>query len=68
MVRGRQRQAQDGRQHEDGKGNKVGCRNSSVSAGQVLLDVPLAQQEEDGRDEVGIDVDGLVVYIRPTAE
>lgn len=68
VVRGRQRQTRDGRQHKDGESNKVGGSNPGVSAGKVLLDKPLAEQEDNGRDEVGIDVDRLVVDIRPAAE
>lgn len=68
VVRRRQRQAHDGRQHEDGESSKIAVSDPGVSAGKVLLDIPLAEQEENGRDEVGIDVDRLVVDIRPTAE
>lgn len=68
VVRRRQRQARNGRQHEDGESNKIGPSDPGVSAGKVLLDIPLAEQEENGRDEVGIYVDRLVVDIRPTAE
>ena len=68
VVRRRQRQARDGRQHEDGESNEIGASDPGVSAGKVLLDIPLTEQEENGRDEVGIDVDRLVVDIRPTAE
>jgi len=68
VVRRRQRQARDGRQHEDGESNEIGASDLGVSAGKVLLDIPLAEQEENGRDEVGIDVGRLVVDIRPTAE
>ena len=68
VVRRRQRQARDGRQHEDGESNEICASDPGVSAGKVLLDIPLAEQEENGRDEVGIDVDRLVVGIRPTAE
>ena len=68
VVRRRQRQTRDGRQHEDGESNEIGASDPAVSTGKVLLDIPLAEQEENGRDEVGIDVDRLVVDIRPTAE
>ena len=68
VVRRRQRQARDGRQHEDGESNEIGASDPGVSASKVLLDITLAEQEENGRDEVGIDVDRLVVGIRPTAE
>ncbi len=70
VVRRRQRQARDGRQHEDGESNEIGASDPGDpgSACKVLLDIPLAKQEENGRDEVGIDVDRLVVDIRPTAE
>ena len=57
VVRRRQRQARDGRQHVDGESNEIGASDPGVSAGKVLLDIPLAEQEENGRDEVGIDVD-----------
>jgi hypothetical protein len=57
VVRRRQRQARDGRQHEDGECNKIGARDPGVSADKVLLEIPLAQQKEDGRDEVGINID-----------
>lgn len=68
VVRRRQRQACDGRQHEDGESNKISTSDPGVSAGQALLDKPLAEQEENGRDEVGIYVDRLIVDIRPTVE
>jgi len=68
VVRRRQRQARDGRQHEDGESNEIGASDPRVSASKVLLDIPLAEQEENGWDEVGIDVDRLIVDIRPTAE
>ncbi|KAI4263416.1 MAG: hypothetical protein L6R42_001436, partial [Xanthoria sp. 1 TBL-2021] len=68
VVRRRQRQARDGRQHEDGESNEIGASDPGVSAAKVLLDIPLAEQEENGRDEMGIDVDRLVVDIRPTAK
>ena len=68
MVRRRQRQARDGRQHEDGESNEIGASDPRVSAGKVLLDIPLAEQEENGRDKVGIDVERLVVDIQLTAE
>lgn len=68
VVSHRQRQARDGRQHEYGESNEIGASDTGVSAGKVLLDIPLAEQEENGRDEVGIDVNRLVVDIRPTAE
>lgn len=57
VVRRRQRQARDRRQHEDGESNDIGASDPGVSAGKVLLDIPLAEQEENGREEVGIDVD-----------
>lgn len=57
VVRRRQRQTRDGRRHEDGESNEIGASDPGVSAGKVLLDIPLAEQEENGRDEVGIDVD-----------
>ena len=68
VVRRRQRQASNGRQHKDGESNEIGASDPGVSADKVLLDIPLAEQEENGRDEVGIDVDRLVVDIQPTAE
>lgn len=68
MVRRRQGQARDGRQHEDGESNEIGASDPRVSAGKVLQDIPLAEQEDDGWDEVGIDVERLVVDIQPTAE
>jgi hypothetical protein len=40
-----------------GESNGIGASDPRVSAGKVLLDIPLAEQEENGRDEVGIDVD-----------
>ena len=49
----------------DGESNEIGAREPGASAGKVLLDIPLAEQ---GRDEVGIDVDRLVVDVRPTTE
>ena len=63
VVRGRQRQARDDRQHEDGESNEIGASESRVSAGKVLVDVILAEQEEYGRDEVGIDIDRLVMDV-----
>lgn len=68
VVRRRQQQARDGRQHEDGESNKIGASDPGVFSGKVLLYIPLAEQEDNSRDEVGIDVDRLVVDIRPTAE
>lgn len=68
VVRRRQRQAGDGRQHKDRESNEICASDPGVSAGKVLLDIPLAEQEENSWDEVGIDVDRLVVDIRPTAE
>lgn len=63
MVRRRQRQARNSRQHVDGESNEIGATDPGVSAGKVLLNIPLAEQEENGGDEVGIDVDRLVVDI-----
>lgn len=57
VVRRRQRQACNSRQHEDREGNGIGTSGPGVSAGKVLLDIPITEQEENGRDEVGIDVD-----------
>ena len=68
VVRRRQRQARAGRQHEGGKSNAIGASDPRVCAGKVLLDIPLAKQKQNGWDEVGIDVDRLVVDIQPTAE
>ena len=68
VVRRRQRQARDGRQHENREGSEIGASAPGVSAGQVLLDIPLSEQKNSGRDKVRIDVDRLVVEIRPTAE
>lgn len=68
MIRSRQRQARNGRLHEDRKRKEVGASDNGVPAGKVLLEVPPAEQEEDGRDEVGVDVDRLVVHVRPAAE
>lgn len=68
VVHRRQRQTRNGCQHEDGESNEISASDSGVSAGKVLLDIPLAKQEETGRDEVGIDIDRLVVYIRQTAK
>ena len=45
VVRRRQRQALDGRQHEDGESNEIGASDPGVSAGKVLLDIPLTEQE-----------------------
>ena len=63
VVRRRQRQARDGRQQVDRESNDIGVSDCGVSAGKVLLNVPLAEQEENGRDEVGIDIDRLVVNV-----
>ena len=68
VVRRRQRQARGGRQHKDGESNNIGASDPGVSATEVLLDIPLAKQEENGRDKVGIDVGRLIVEIQPTAE
>ena len=43
VVRSRQRQARDGRQHEDGESSEIGASDPGVSAGKVLLDIPLAE-------------------------
>ena len=68
VVRRRQRQARDGRQHEDGESNEISAGDPGVSAGKILLNIPLAEQEENGRNEMGIYIDRLVVDKRPTAE
>lgn len=39
------------------KSNEISASNLGRSAGKILLHVPLAEQEGNGRDEVGIDVD-----------
>jgi hypothetical protein len=43
VVRRRQRQAHDGRQHEDRESNEIGASNPGVSAGKALLDIPLTE-------------------------
>ena len=68
VVRRRQRQAGDGRYHVDGESNEIRASDPRVSTGKILLNVPLAEQEENCWDEVGKDVDRLVVDVRPTAE
>ena len=45
VVRRRQRQARHGRQHVDGESDGIGASDPGVSAGKVLLDTPLAEQE-----------------------
>lgn len=57
VIRRRQHQARDGRQHKDRESKEIGASDPGVSAAKVLLDIPLADQEGNGRDEVGIDVD-----------
>lgn len=64
VVRRRQRQAHDGRRREEGPNSEIGASDPGVSAG--MLEITRAEHEEKGRDEVGIDVDRLVVDIRPT--
>ncbi|EXL90212.1 hypothetical protein FOIG_16530 [Fusarium odoratissimum NRRL 54006] len=56
--------ARDGCQHEDGKRSEIGASDPGVSAGKVLL----AEQGENGRNEVGIDVDRLIVDIQQTVQ
>lgn len=57
MVRRRQRQAHDGRKHEDEESNKIGVSDLEVSADKILLDISLVEQKENGRDEMRIYVD-----------
>ncbi len=63
VVRCRQPQAREARQHEDGDDNGIGGSEPGISAGKVLLNVNLAEQEDKARDEVSINVDRLVVNI-----
>ena len=67
VIRCRQPQAGEAGQHEDGDDNGIGGGEAGISAGQVLLNINLAEQEDQGRDEVRPNVDGLVVNVRPAA-
>lgn len=68
VVSCRQGQAHDSRQHEDRESNEVGASDLRVSTVKVPGDIQLAKQEENGRDEVRIDIDRLVLDIRSAAE
>jgi len=63
VVRRRERQAHDGREHVDGEDDDIGVGESGVPAGEVLGEIPLAEEEDHGRDEVGVDVDGFIVEV-----
>lgn len=68
VVYRRKQQARGSRYHKDGESNQIGSSDPRVSASKVLLYISLAEQEQKGRNEVGIYVDRLVVQIGQTAE
>lgn len=68
MIERRRCIAKSRRQHKDGEGNVVGARNARIFASEVVQEIPLADEEDDGRNEVGVDIDRLVVKILPTAQ
>lgn len=68
VILRRHRQTSDGREHVDGESNEVGSSDPRVSTGKILLERELAVQEYDRRNEVGKDVDRLVVDVRPTTQ
>ena len=68
IIHSRECIANGRRKYEGWECKKIVASHFGISASKVLQDEPLAEEEDDGRDEMGIDVDRLVVEIRPAAE
>jgi hypothetical protein len=68
MIKSRRCIAHGRRKHEGRESNKIGASNSGICASKVMQDIPLAEKEDNGWNEVGIDVDRLVMEIPPTAK
>lgn len=54
--------------HEHRQSYKIGVGHFGMTGNKVLGDVPFAEEKDDGRDEMGVDVDGLVVEVTPRTE
>jgi len=54
--------------HEHRQSYKISVRHLGMTGSKVLRDVPFAEEKDDGRDEMGVDVDGLVMKVTPRTE
>lgn len=68
MIKSRKCIANSRRKHKDWGSNKIGASDAGIFASNILQDIPLAEEEDNGRNKMGVDVDRLVVEIPPTAE
>lgn len=68
MIERRERIANGCCKHKNRESSGIHASQFVVSASEVPQEVPFAEEEDSGRNEMGIDDDRLVVKIPPTLE